>query len=132
MWPFRRRSDASPESFRVPEVRFFGEQDGPPERHLKELLRDLFHDRPSAERAYLAVVSFEEAAPQEVALCLRTKFGADPKLVREIDEVFGPIFAARVPLDIMFLTEEQEKDLAKVCRRFFEAVGPGGGVPPAF
>lgn len=120
MWPFRRNTDPPLEQFQAAEIRFLGEQDGPPERQLKAVLHDLFRNRRNVERAYLAIVSYPHTTTPAVALCLRTKFGADPGLVREIGEVFEPIFASRVPLDIMFLNGGQENDLAKVRCAFHE------------
>ncbi len=52
--PLRKKS----EEVRVGEIRFLGEQDGPPERLLKEKLADFFRRDGSVSRAYLAKVDF--------------------------------------------------------------------------
>ena len=107
---------------RVPEVRFLGEQDGKPERLLKGRLAESFKPRGEVQRAYLAqVISGDQVG---VALCLKTRYGADPNLVREIGSIFASIFAKKAHLDILFLSESQELVLRNVCAPFYAATAP--------
>ena len=106
-----------PQEIRVSQVQFLGEQDGCPEGLLKKQLTEFFRRDRSVHRAYLAKVSLEGQG--SVALCLKTQFGADRGLAEKIAGIFGMIFNAHEHLDIIFLSDEQESELAKVCSAFF-------------
>ncbi|SRR6266480_412992 len=106
-----------PHEMRVSELRFLGEQDGAPERLLKSRLTEFFQRDKSVHRAYVAKASFEGQIG--VALCLRTKFGPDRGLAEKIGTIFGTIFNAHEHLDIIFLSDQQESELTKVCSAFF-------------
>jgi len=111
--PFRKELRA----MRVPDVRFLGEQDGKPERLLKGRLAESFKQHGEVQRAYLAqVISGDQAS---VALCIKTRNGADPNLVREVGSIFASIFAKQAHLDILFLSESQEPALRNVCVPFY-------------
>lgn len=114
---FKPSSSKHPQEIRVPRVQFLGEQDGPPEQLLKDRLTELFQRDKSVHRAYLAKVSLGQQSG--VALCLKTQFGADRGLAEKIGAIFGMVFNAHEHLDIMFLSDEQESELAKVCSPFF-------------
>src|SRR5688500_13564542 len=58
------------EEFVASNIRFVGEQDGPPERTLKTHLVELFSTEPALVRAYLARVQYGAEPGSEVALCL--------------------------------------------------------------
>ena len=108
-----------PQIRREAAVRFLREQDGPPERLLKNALRAILAPRASVARAYLARVDYGDPAAYEVALCI---FGdVDPALVREVGLVFAGLAGRDAHLDILFLTNENEAKLKKVSRAFYEA-----------
>jgi hypothetical protein len=111
-----------PQEMRVPQVRFLSEQDGPPEQLLKNRLTEFFQHDKSVRRAYLAKVALGEQS--SVALCLKTQFGADRGLAEKIGGIFGMIFNAHEHLDIIFLDDQQESELAKVCSPFFGDATP--------
>jgi hypothetical protein len=69
------------------------------------------------ERAYLAQISSGNQAG--VALCLKTRHGQNPDLMREIGTIFSAIFARQAHLDILFLSESQELALRSVCAPFY-------------
>ena len=117
---FKATPQGSPQKSQVAQLRFCGEQDGPPERDLKERLVRFSRRDSSVEAAYLAQVVYGDQSPMNVALCLRTKFGADHGLAEKIGRIFGSIFGPREHLDIIFLDDEQEIELAKVCLPFFD------------
>lgn len=116
-------------------VQFVGEQDGAPERELKERLAHSL--RPMGVRkAYLAVVSYgERKGPQNaagdgaapglnVALCLSLQDEAAEKqeIVQRASHDFAAMFGASQHMDIIFLTDQQEAALNKVCRPFYMAM----------
>jgi hypothetical protein len=118
---FKPNRGKHPEELQVPQFRFLGEQDGPSERMLTERLLELFRRDRSVNVAYLARVEFDNPSQTGVALCLKTKFGADRDMVEKIGKTFGSIFGAHEHMDIVFLNDTQEAELAKVCRPFFHA-----------
>ena len=110
-----------PQVFQVPQVRFCGEQDGPPERELKERLAQFFQSDQSVRAAYLANVVYGDAgqSPSNVALCLRTEFGPDLGLAEKVGRIFASMFGPLAHLDVVFLSDEQEAELTKACSPFF-------------
>lgn len=116
---FKRTPRSHPEEVHVPQVRFCGEQDGPPERELKERLAQFFQGDQSVRTAYLAKVVYGNQSPVNVALCLRTQFGPDQGLAEKIGRIFASTFGPQEHLDIVFLDGEREAELAKVCSTFF-------------
>lgn len=116
---FRQRC-SQPQKFRVQEIRFVGEQDGEPERLIKNKLDFLFRTEAKVSRAYLATANFGERTPTGVVLAIRVDSGAENNLVNRVAEIFASIFNAREHLDVMFLSEEQELQLKRVCQPFYE------------
>lgn len=108
-----------PQEMQVSEVHFLGEQDGAPERLLKSRLTEFFQRDKSIYRAYLARTSLEGQA--SVALCVKTQFGADRGLAEKIGAIFGMVFNAHEHLDIIFLSEQQEPQVKRVCSTFFDS-----------
>ena len=121
MSPVKPSPRNHPQEMRVSEVQFFGEQDGAPERLLKGRLTEFFQRDRSVDRAYLAGTRLEGQA--SVALCIKTQFGADRGLAEKIGAIFGMIFNAHEHLDIIFLSEQQECQLKRVCSTFFDSKG---------
>ncbi len=102
-------------------VKFLYEQDGIPERELKQLLCDMFAKEAGVQRAYLARVGYDDPEPYIVALCLNVVPETDePLLAKAVSRIFSSMFGTGQHLDIIFLSEEQEGQLMAVCRPFFE------------
>ena len=112
-----RRQDRRSLELRVPSVEFLGEQDGEPERLLKERLIECFERDSRVRRAYLARV--HAAGQFGVALCMKTIGNTDRRLIDKVHSIFARIFDVRQHLDILFLTESDELLLARVCLPFF-------------
>jgi len=109
-----------PPEIRTPtKIRFVGEQDGVPERELKALLAPELLSR-NVERAYLARIEYQDPRAHEVALCVRGV--EDPGLVQTVAGHFAKLFGRAVHLDILFISESQEQELARVCKPFYSAV----------
>ena len=107
------------EQFSAPEIIFWGEQDGPPERELKSHLAELFGAEQAVTKAYLARVTYSGSSTESVALCLRPGAAPSKRVIGRVGEVFSSMFGRHEHLDIMFLTDAQEAQLAKVCKPFF-------------
>jgi hypothetical protein len=112
----RRRT----ESHVVGTIRFLGEQDGAPEREFKEAVARLLGTNATVERGYLARVAYESSSNASVAVCLVARDPQD-ELLQEIGSVFASMFGRDQHLDILFISRDQEQDLARVCSVFFES-----------
>lgn len=102
------------------EITFSCEQDGPPERQLKAELTELFARHETIERAYLVRGLSKGSGAVGVYLCIKSKNLRNHTIVRQTADVFGRIFSAEQSLDILFLTNEEEHRVRKVCSAFFE------------
>lgn len=98
---------------------FVGEQDGPPERMLKEKLSELFAGCKYPLKAYLARVHYREAIGESVCLCLSVFGGEEKPLVEAVHSLFAQQFNRAVHLDILFLNPKQEEQVAAVCKPFY-------------
>ena len=108
------------EEFRVKDIKFVGEQDGPPERILKRRLSELLAHL-SETRAYLARVRLSPESPIEVAFCLYGS-SSSKQLVSEIGAVFASVFGSHEHLNIVFLNEQQDSEISSVCRPFLSSM----------
>jgi hypothetical protein len=108
-----------PEEIQVPKLRFLGEQGGVPERELKDRLVKFFQCDQTILRAYLARVAYSDVSPPVVGLCLHSEFGPDREVVNKIGKIFASMFGSHEHLDIIFLDDKQEYELATVCSPFF-------------
>ena len=100
-------------------IEFLGEQSGSVEDTLKRDLMLEFATRPDIRRAYLAQVGFQPQSETSVALCIVSARPDDKSLVLRVGEIVRRRFAKDAALDIIFLTAEQEADVARVCPPFY-------------
>jgi len=104
----------------APVLVFLGEQDGVPERTLKEKLCEVFGERTNLLAAYLARVRYGDPKNTSVCLCMRVETAPDKLLVEAIDSLFAQSFNRAVYLDMVFLKAEQEQQLATMCKPFYQ------------
>ena len=95
------------------------EQDRPPERALKSKLVMLFNRAAWINVAYLARVTYENAGPMHVALCVRGQPGQSHVFGQRVGGIFGSLFGSHEHMDVIWITPEQEILLAKVCHPFY-------------
>jgi hypothetical protein len=100
-------------------VRFLGEQDGIPEQELKAKLVTLFKQNELVSRAYLARVSLSPSEEVVVALCLPDNTESQAEIVRGAGAEFAELFSVNQHLDVVFVSAEDERRLASVCKPFF-------------
>jgi hypothetical protein len=105
-------------------VEFLGEHGGTGGDDLARALILEFATRPGIQRAYLAHVAFETDAKPAPALCVVSDRPSDD-VVRRVGEIFSRLFAKDVFPDILFISQEQEAELKKVCRPFYARPGAG-------
>jgi hypothetical protein len=98
---------------------FLGQSNGPVEETLKRELILEFATRPVIRRAYLANVRFQPQEEPSMALCIVSARPDDTSLVVRIGEIMRRRFDKDVPLDVLFISADQEADLARVCSPFF-------------
>ncbi len=106
-------------SRRADQVEFLGEQRGPVEDTFKRALILEFATRPDIRRAYLARVGFPPASEPAVALCILSRRPDDQGIVTRVGDIFRRLSSSDAALDVLFLTEEQDAELARVCRPFY-------------
>jgi len=102
-------------------VEFLGEQSGSVEDLLKRDLIFEFATRPDIRRVYLARVGFQPDAETSAAVWHRLATPDDRSLVIRVGDIFRRRFGKDAVLDVLFLTAEQEMDIARVCRPFYSA-----------
>lgn len=107
------------EHFPTPGLLFVGEQDGVPERQLKNAVSDLLRRDRDVTRAYLARVVYDGKV-NGVILGLLTKYDDSEELIKQISGVFKAIFNADAQLDMIFLSDEQNAAISRVCPPFYE------------
>ena len=103
-------------------VEFLGEQSGEVEDTLKRELLLEFVTRPDIQRAYLVRVGFPTEGESGVALSVVSKRPDDRSLVLRVGEIMRRRFGKEAALDVLFLTPEQEADVARVCAPFYGRV----------
>lgn len=107
MSQFKPERPKAPQEVEAPSIRFLAEQDGIPERMLKQKLVEFFKRDQSVTIAYLARIAFGNQSQIGVALCLKTQFGPDRGIAEKVGWIFGLIFGAHEHLDIVFLRDSQ-------------------------
>src|SRR5688572_23267782 len=117
-FPFLRAESRPIEERREAKIEYLGEKIGPVEDDLKKGLVAVLEKSADVQRAYLAIISTDGKKSWNVALCLASK-KSDEKLVQELGGVFRRIFGKDQFLDMMFLTDDAESEIRKVCPAFY-------------
>lgn len=119
---FKRKVKPSkpPEILEPHTIDFVGEQKGPVENDIKSRFHSIFASTPTVQSAYLAQLSYGDQSKYSVGLCIRSSIGVDQALQKRLASIFAEIFRADEHLDILFLREDQEIELRKVCKPFYE------------
>jgi hypothetical protein len=115
------KSTKPPENFTAPRIDFVGEQTGPVEDRLKVKFSEMFTQIPTVRSADLARLSYDESQGYSVGLCIRSTVGIDQSLQERLGKMFTEVFRPDQYLDILFIRDDQEHELRKVCRAFYES-----------
>jgi hypothetical protein len=99
-------------------IQYIAEQDGVPERGLKEEFTKCFAQYPGVEKAYLVYLRYDEMPECSVALCLISK-SKDLKLIEAIRRAFSALFSKTQHLDIMFVSLSEAQRIERVCPPFY-------------
>src|SRR5262245_5593288 len=120
-WFKRRIKPSRPPMVLMPSrIAFIGEQAGPAEDDLKSRFREILVATSTVHAAYLARLSYGDPSSCSVGLCIRSSVGVDRALQKRLAQIFAEVFRAEEQLDILFIREDQEADLRKVCHAFYE------------
>lgn len=115
--------NSDPRQRRERRVEFIREQSGQAEDDLKQQLLPVLRRHGAVERAYLAQVGFAPGSALGISLCLAPASARQRAIVDEVGVVFSGLFDAGQDLDVMFISKEQEEDLARVAAPFYERPG---------
>ena len=76
-----------------------------------------FKGLPNVRAAYLARVA--DGPSTGLRLCVRTELGYDRCVLRSADAAFASLPIERKTLEVLFVDEEQERELRRVCVPFY-------------
>jgi hypothetical protein len=107
------------ESLKPTKIVFLSEQDGPVERQLKQRFILHFSRGIEVSLAYLARVSYNDAANPFVAVCVLADRSKSREIATDIGEIFRKLFNISQSLDIFFLSETQVLEIDRVARPFY-------------
>ncbi len=116
---FKRRKRASG-NIPVKKIVFIREQGGTPERDFKSTIIESLRENKNVLSAYLAQVDYGNSNDFNIALCVRSNVSNNSKLQKIIGKKFSLMFNTQEHLDIIFIREDQEIELQKICRPFYE------------
>lgn len=98
---------------------FISEQDGDIERQFKRMLVDSFIYSKNYIRAYLVKVQYELDPTPHVALCIKTDTDLIEPIIDECTDIFSAIFSGDQHLDIIFISDAEEKEVRLLCCPFY-------------
>ena len=101
-------------------IKFVDEQDGPRERMLKAALVTLFQADSIVKGAYLARLDIGEGFT--VGLCIKADPLPDLSYPDKINELFMIVMGRGGYLYILFLRDDQEIDVRRVCQPVYESM----------
>ncbi len=117
---FKKQEQRPPEELTVPKVSFIGEQDGEPEREFKNAVVPILSKRSHVLSAFLARVEYGSSDEFNVALCIRSGKSDDIEMEKDIGKAFSSQFGTHEHLDTILIRADQEDEIRRVCRPFYE------------
>jgi hypothetical protein len=102
-------------------IRFLHEQDGPRERKLKDVLIQFFEAEKVIHKAFLARLDIGDSAGITVGLCLKASPLPDESFVDRVEKLFLDVLGEGGFLHVLFLRDDQEAELMRVCKPFYES-----------
>jgi hypothetical protein len=102
-------------------IRFLHEQDGPRERKLKDALNVFFETERVVQKAFLARLDIGDSVQPTVGLCLRANPLPEESFVARVEKLFISVLGEGGFLHVLFLRDDQEAELIRVCKPFYES-----------
>ncbi len=119
----QKQLSSKPDQMRVPSVHILGEQDGDVEQDLKAQSAEFLRKASIQCRAYLARVQYGSSNEVNVALLVRLASRDSIELVNSgLGRIFHQIFHKSQHLDIVFVSEEEEANVATLVRPFYSSI----------
>jgi len=118
---FKGKRQHAPQQLTLPATKFIGEQDGDSERDLKACFSELLRQEAMVQSAYLARGEHGDGTGVHVTLAIRRRGGGDPTLISKLGKLFADMFGSHEHLDMMFVGEQEERELQSVCTPFYRA-----------
>lgn len=112
-------------AFERSNIRFVSEQDGESEREYKQEVSAYLKKLGIPVRAYLCEISYTDHfdfSEYSIALCLAEVTEAKDEVLAGTSQLFHRMFGSHESLDILFVNEDMEYELSKVCKPFFGSV----------
>ncbi|GEM_PF-1124300 len=101
-------------------ISFIKEQDGTIEMKFKQAVCLMLVGCIAPVRAYLAQVRYDSLNKDlHIAICIKTLSSKNEELLIKLKNIFMSMFVKTEHLDIIFINDEQEKMIRKVCCPFF-------------
>jgi hypothetical protein len=98
---------------------FINEQDGAHEQRLKEAITVLLDLNATVARAYLVRASHDGTTGRIMLGLVTHDKKESGKLALQMDRAFGALFNTEAHLDVVFLDDESDAKICKVCRPFY-------------
>jgi hypothetical protein len=109
--------------FSASDIVFLGEQDGAPERRLKEAITVLLDLNAGVSRAYLARVRYDSGVTGGMLLGLLARDKRENgTLALQMDRAFGALFNTKAHLDVVFLDDDGDARIRQSCRPFYNYI----------
>ena len=105
--------------FSAGNIAFIGWQDGAHERRLKEAISVLLDLDATVARAYLVRANYAEVTGSALLGLLTHDRKESGKLALQMDRVFGALLNTEAHLDVIFLDDEGDVRMRKICAPFY-------------
>lgn len=103
-------------------INFIGAESGLVDDGFKRDLILEFSTRPDVRRAYLLSAQFQAQPEPAPTLCILSKRPDDKAIIVRIGEIVRRRFADDTPLEVLFLTAEQDEAVARITSPFYSAL----------
>ena len=100
-------------------VTFIAQQDGEVEKEFTSKVNVFFEEANANLTAYLCRVHYGDPKQVSVAVCLASSTSEQVEIVEGISGIFREMFGQHEHVDIMFIGEEQQTLISKVCAPFY-------------
>jgi hypothetical protein len=105
--------------FSASSITFTGEQDGAHELRLKEAISVLLDLNATVARAYLVRASHDGTTGRVMLGLVTHDKKENGQLALQMDRAFGALFNTEAHLDVVFLDDEGDAKIRKICQPFY-------------
>jgi hypothetical protein len=102
----------------VPSIRFIAEQDGQFEQTVKSGIAKVLQLHPEIQQAYLVSIAYEDSTTG-VALGIVSEQEATSGVLSGVQAAFAEVAPSNLSINIIFLSTEEQKQVAAIARPFY-------------